>query len=70
MANRRCTQVEQHQEQRKFAGEEAEDQSQPARDLNGRRQHRPRIYPAGQTRHEMREAGQVPPMVDPRHQIK
>jgi hypothetical protein len=70
MADRRGTEIEEHQEEGEVAGAETEDQRDPARDLDGRRQHRPDMHRTGQARHEMSEQCQVPPVIDPRHQIK
>src|SRR6201998_1008312 len=43
MADHRGTEIEEHQEQGEVAGGEAEDQRDPARDLDGRRPHRPNM---------------------------
>ena len=70
MADHRGTEIEEHQEQGEVPGAEAEDQRDPARDLNGRREHRPNMRRTGQARHEVSEQCQVPSVVNPRHQIK
>src|SRR5579871_4907266 len=52
MADRRGTEIEEHEQQGERTGAKAEHQCGSQRNLDGRRQHRPKIHRTGQACHE------------------